>query len=424
MKGHLLMSAKERECAKLFERVKAKELRIKDAAQILGLSYRQCRRRYQRFAQHGDAGLLHRARGQASNRASAAEVKEAALTKYQERYGDFGPTLAAEKLRAEGVVVDHETLRRWLLAAGLWSPRRQRARHRSRRPMRLHFGELVQLDGSHHHWFEERGAQCCLMNMVDDATKTTLAMLSEEETTFAAMRVLWRWIETYGIPRALYTDQKNVYVVDEKSRLRAQHRGEEAVTQFGRACQRLGIKIITAHSPQAKGRVERNHAIYQDRLVKELRLAGVNGIDEANRILASRFVRELNEKFSVEPQDGVDYHRSAEGYDLSAIFCIEEPRVVTSDWMVRYENQHYQLKRESRGYAPAKGQVLVRQYLDGALHINYRGRDIEYEVLSPSPQKVRPSAVRQPVPPAKRKSAPAADHPWRQYKLGAKSSDV
>src|SRR5215470_12013886 len=323
MKGHLTMSSRERERLKLFDRVKRGEWSLREVAAICGLSYRQTRRLYKRYREVGDRGLVHQGRGRRSNRAHLAAFKAAVLARYQKRYPDFGPTLAAEKLALEGRVVDHETLRGWLIKAGLWHKRRKRGKHRSWRERRAHFGELVQLDGSHHKWFEDRAPKACLMNMVDDAQGTTLSWLAEEETIFAAMQLLWQWIVRYGIPQSLYTDKKNVYVIDEKTRERAADSGEEVFTQFGRACRQLGIKIITAHSPEAKGRVERNHGIYQDRLVKELRLAEINTIEAANEFLQNDYCDQLNERFAVAPRSEIDFHRLAKGYDLASIFCIE-----------------------------------------------------------------------------------------------------
>ena len=243
--------------AQTLERVERKELFLKDAAHILQLSYSQAKRLFSRFKVEGEVGLAHRLRGNLSNRAFEADKKEAILKLYRERYPDFGPTLAAEKLAKDGFRVDHETLRRWLIEEQVWEKHRRRSRHRSWRQRRAHFGELVQMDGSFHHWFAGRGSESCLMNMVDDATGVTLSLLAEAETTQAAMTLLWKWIETFGIPAALYTDRKNLYVPDEEAVLRARLEGEEKLTQFGRACQKLGIGIIAAHSPQAKGRVER-----------------------------------------------------------------------------------------------------------------------------------------------------------------------
>jgi hypothetical protein len=341
------------------------------------------------------------------------------LARYQERYPDFGPTLAAEKLALDGYLIDHETLRGWLVKAKLWRKRRKRPGHRSWRERRAHFGELVQLDGSHHAWFEKRAGNCCLMNMVDDATSTTCSLFAPQETIFAAMELLWRWIERYGIPRALYTDRKNVYVVDEKTRARAAESGQEALTQFGRACQQLGIKIIKAYSAEAKGRVERNHGTYQDRLVKELRLAELSAIGPANELLRNGFCDQLNQKFAVAPRSLADYHRSAQGYDLATIFCIEEERTITADWIVRFENQFYQLERPGKA-APGKGKIKCRRYLNGELHFCYGRRELTYEVLAERPQRVNQ--------PKKQTKAPAvtimeqyvapANHVWRSFQFG------
>jgi hypothetical protein len=332
------------------------------------------------------------------------------LERYKQRYPDFGPTLASEKLNLDGYKrVDHETLRLWLVKEGLWQKRRKRSGHRTWRQRRAHFGELVQMDGSIHRWFEGRAdGDYCLMNMVDDATGVTMSLFDKEETTACAMMLLWEWIECYGIPAALYTDHKNVYVPSEKSNLRAQERGTVVLTQFGRACQKLGIRIITASSPQAKGRVERSNGTYQDRLVKELRLAGISDINSANKLLHGGFIDQLNQKFSVEPRERADFHRTALGYDLESIFCIEQERAITRDWIVRFENNYYQLKRQSK-YGPASGKVLVRKYLNSELHFNYRGQDMNYQQLPQRPAPVQ----RQSGTKKKKKYTPALDHPWR-----------
>lgn len=404
------MSRKEREWLKVLERVKAGELSLRDASGLMKSSYRQCLRRHGRFEREGDQGLVHRGRARASNRGIDPQVKRAIIERYRERYGDFGPTLSAEKLATEGYSVDHETLRRWLIEEKLWKKQRKRSAHRSWRPRRSHFGELVQMDGSHHQWFEDRAPRCCLMNMVDDATGRSQALFDEQETTRAAMTLLWKWIERYGIPMALYTDRKNVYVPDHKTAARAEMEGQEALTQFGRACKSLGIRIIEAHSPQAKGRVERSNGTYQDRLVKELRLQQISDIDSANTLLSAGFIDQLNEKFAVEPQEPADYHRSTAGHELEAVLCIEEDRRVTDDWIVRFENRYYQLQRQSQN-PPTSKSVKVRQYLNGQLRFHYRGQDIDYTELSRRPVRELVVAAR---PTRKGRSVPAADHPWRQ----------
>lgn len=384
------MSLKERERLKLFARVKLGELQQKQAAEICGLDYRQTRRLYKRYCELGDGGLVHRGRGRPSNRRHKAAFRKAVLDRYEERYPDFGPTLAAEKLALDGYVVDHETLRGWLLKAKLWRRRRKRSRHRSWRERRAHFGELVQMDGSHHKWFEQRAPACCLMNMVDDASGTTQSLFAAQETIFAAMGLLWQWIERYGIPRALYTDRKNVYVVDEKTREKAADSGLEVFTQFGRACKQLDIRIIEAYSPQAKGRVERNHGTYQDRLVKELRLSEINALEPANELLATSFCQQLNHKFAVAPRSPADYHRSAKGYDLAAIFCIQEERTASADWIVRFENEFYQLTPRRKSQVPRR-KLMVLRYLNGELHFRYASEELSYSLLPERPQpKTKP----------------------------------
>jgi len=272
------------------------------------------------------------------------------------------------------------------------------------------------MDGSHHRWFEQRGGQNCLMNMVDDATGKSLPLMAEEETSFAAMALLWNWIERYGIPRALYTDRKNVYVLDKETRERAAESGLEALTQFGRACRRLGIEIIEAYSPEAKGRVERSHGTYQDRLVKELRLAEIETIAEANQLLP-RFADELNQKFAVEPRAAADYHRLAKGYDLAAIFCHEEERTATSDWVVRFENQFYQLEPRRKGISPRE-KIKAQRYLNGELHFRYGPDELRYSLLPERPKPAKNLKRKKPVSNIIDKYVPPPTHVWRNFQFG------
>jgi transposase len=283
------MSTRELERVEVMGRVGSEELKLKDAAAVLQLSYRQVKRVWRRYREAGSPGLQHGNAGRASHRSKPAKFRGQVLRLIKQKYSGaeeerFGPTLAAEHLAEEdGIVIDHETLRRWMLAEHLWSRQRQRKKHCQRRERKSHFGELVQLDGSFHDWLEGRGPRGCLMNMVDDATSQTQARLGKEETIWAAAGVLRSWIQKYGVPRALYTDWKNVY--KRKATPGEQLRGEVAVTQFGRMCQKLGIRIIAASSPQAKGRVERNHGTHQDRLIKKLRRKKIDSYEAANQYL-------------------------------------------------------------------------------------------------------------------------------------------
>lgn len=418
MGGHLLMSVKERIRKVVFEGVKEGRLSIREASRRLGISYRQGKRIYRRFREKGDAGLVHRGRGRPSNRSTPCSLKDRAVARYRERYEGFGPTLASEKLSAEGLPVDHETLRRWLCCAGLWRSSSRKVRHRAYRERRRRFGELVQLDGSFHRWFGSKEPPCCLMDMVDDATATTHSLLASHESTEAAMRVLRGWVERYGIPLALYTDRLNVYMAKREPTLEETLAGEEPLTALGKACRKLGIRIITAYSPQAKGRVERKHGVYQDRFQKELALLGVKTIPEANAVLANGFVKDLNRRFAVPPADPVDAHRRVpKGLNLDQVFCFEVSRTVQNDFTVRYENRWYQIGRKNRPLPRPRTRILMRIQLDGTVTLWWGDRPLAFEPLAQRPPKPCLDAPRD-VPRApnvtRRPSIQGPHHPWRE----------
>ena len=421
MTGHLLMSQKERTRKSVLDGVKAGRLTLREASEVLRLSYRQCQRSYKRYLEQGDAGLVHRSRGRPSNRSYPKAFRTKVVRRYQHRYEklEAGPTWAAEKLAEEGLEVHPETLRRWLLAEERQPWQRKSRVHRERRERKRHFGELVQMDGSHHRWFGAEKDQACLMNMVDDAKGSTMGSMFEQETTEAAMRLLWRWVETYGIPQALYTDRKTVFVTDRDPTLEEQLAGEEPKTAFGKACAKLGIEIIAANSPQAKGRVERNHGVYQDRLVKELAFRRITTIAGANKLLHNGFTDHLNDKFEREAGSATDYHRPIpKGLNLADVFCFEQHRVVQNDWTVRYDNCHYQILRDNRPLPRPKNKVLVRVRLDGTLHLIYRGNPLKYRRVPQSQLPIReriPKPAR-PKAPKPRPSGPTTPSrtPWRQ----------
>src|SRR5438876_330286 len=246
-----------------------------------------------------------------------------------------------------------------------------------------HFGELVQLDASFHPWLEDRAANGCLMHMVDDATGTVLCQFSAGETTWAAAHLLRAWIERYGVPRALYTDWKNVYV--RLPNVQERLRGEAAVTQFGQMCAKLGIRIIAASSPQAKGRVERAHGTHQDRLIKKLRLAGIANYTEANRFLEEHYISEHNRRYARPAAAQADYHRRRPtARQLDEVFWLEEERTVSEDWVVRYKNHLLQLERQMKHWAPAKSRVVVRENEAGEIAIHYRGQQLRFRELVPA----------------------------------------
>jgi transposase len=412
------MSARELTRVEVLSRVKAGTLSLGSAATLLAVSYRQAKRLARRYKAEGAKGLKHRSAGGASNHARPTAERERALALVREKYSGpvdvrFGPTLAAEHLASEdGVTVHHDTLRRWMLTAGLWSRARKRAPHRQRRARKAHFGELVQLDGSFHLWYEARGPRGCLMNLVDDATSRTLARLGDEETIWAAADVLRRWVEAYGVPLALYTDWKNVYVREPNAE--EQVTGAVPLTQFGRMCASLGIQIIAASSPQAKGRVERNHGTHQDRLVKKLRRLGIADATAANAFLDTTYLSGHNQRFAVAPASAEDFHRRVPSRTmLDRVFQLEEERVLSNDWVVRYDTRYFQVARQS-GHAPARSTVLVREAQDGAIELRYRGRLMQWTEIA-APVKPTPAPGRAPLSTAPHRPArPSADHPWRR----------
>ncbi len=384
MRDVLTMSKKERLRLRTLQRVADQVLTLKQAAAALKISYRQMKRIAARYREEGAAGLVNRSRGEPSNHRMPQEYRQLVVSRYQASYGDFGPTLAAEKLAEEGVAVDHETLRRWLVEAEIWQRRRKRSAYRQRRQRRARFGELVQLDGSHHEWFEGRSQGACLMNLVDDATGTTWSLMDREETTAAAMRVLWQWIERYGLPMALYCDLKSVYVAIREPTLAEQLEDKQPLTAFGTACEKLGIEIIRAYSPQAKGRVERNHGVYQDRLVKELRLRSMTKIGEANDLLSGGFIDGLNKRFAKPPRDLDDAHVALPAsVDLRTIFCFEEQRTLSNDYVLQYKRNLLQLQRTDLSLLPRpKQKVTVAEWLDGSLHVLNKGKELAFDDIT------------------------------------------
>jgi len=415
MEGIVGLSAKER--ARLVElaQVKSGRQTVVAASERLGMSGRQGKRIWKRYRAEGAKGLVHRSRGRPSNRMLDPDSKRQSLELCRARLSGFGPTLAAEKLAEQGLEVDHETLRRWLMAEGLWKKRRKRGPHRRWRPPKEHFGELVQMDGSFHDWLET-GREPCLLDMVDDATANMEGEFFEQETTEGAMRVLWRWIERYGIPRALYTDHKNLYVADREPTKDEQLAGRPALTAFGRACHKLGIQIIPASSPQAKGRIERRHGVLQDRLVKEMRLRGIKDLAAANALLREGFLEAINERFAHSAASRVDYHRNVpRGLRLEDVFVFEEERTVQNDWTVAWGSRWYQITGPISRMPRRRERIVVRRRLDGSRVLLRQGKPLQFHELSERPRRPSPRLSGSRMQPIPRPTwVPSADHPWRR----------
>lgn len=408
MRGHLTMSQQERQRHLVLDRVVKAELRLSEAVKILGVSYRQGQRLLRRFEEHGAAALVHGLRGRTGTRLTDAVTKSKVIDTYRLNYSDFGPTLASEKLaERDGLTVHPETLRLWLIESGDWTAQKRKSRHRSRRKRRACFGELIQLDGSHHDWFEGRGAKCCLITLVDDATGRTHLRFASDEGTFAVMAALRGWVECYGIPQALYTDRLKTYLTDREPTVSEQLAGEDPLTQFGRACKSLGIRIIAARSPQAKGRVENKHGLTQDRLVKELRLAGIDNINDANKFLVT-WLPGINERFAVAPAEVSDMHRPVPGnLNLGDVFCRQDERVIGNDWVVRYNNRYFQIAKQLN-LPPSGSTATIREWEDGRIEVLCKERRLRHEELPMRP--IRAKVAKAPKPPTQGQSKPK--NPW------------
>jgi len=416
MEEPLKMSQKERTRLGIMQQVQAEQMPLVTAAQVLGLSYRQVKRIWRRYQQSGDAGLVHAGRGRASNRAKEKVLKARVLARYAKRYPDFGPTLAVEHLAKEGLAVDHETLRRWLLAQGSWSIKRRRQKHRQWRQRKACFGQLVQMDGSHHDWFEGRRAKAVLMVMIDDATNRTYAHFAEEETTRAAYDTFEGYVRQYGLPQGLYVDRDSIYETTREPSIAEQLADTKPLTQFGRAMKQLGVALDPAFSPQAKGRVERRNGLCQDRLVKEMRLAGIKDLESANCFLQKGFLPQINRRFCVEPAQPADVHRAVPR-NLAEVLSWEEPRVVQQDWTLSWKGRYFQIAKDEEFLCLVGKKVLVRELRDGSIQLIWAQQKLRWRELPNRPGPVL--KVKSPVVASRLgASKPASNHPWRQFALG------
>lgn len=378
-RDRIAMSQRERDILKVMHPVLAGQRTQAEAAALLDLSVRQIRRIQRKLEAQGDQALVHGLRGRPSNHQADKGLKRSVLEIYREQYVDFGPTLASEKLNEQGYQVCPQTLRRWLIEAGLWSRKRRRAAHRSRRPRRSCFGELVQMDASIHDWLEGRGESVVLISLIDDATSVVMARFYHHASVETHMDLLGHWLRKHGRPLALYTDRHSIFEPQDKGRALP-----ESVTQFGRALQQLGIELIRARSPQAKGRVERSFGTAQDRWVKEMRLKSVSTAEDANEVLG-RLLPAHNRRFSKVARNSSDAHRGlGPSHELGAILSIQATRKVSNDYVVRFANRFYQL------LPPAwpglrQGEVVIEERLDGSMRIRFGDIYLTYQEILERP---------------------------------------
>lgn len=422
------MSQRELSRLEVFQQLLAKRLRQRQAAELLGLSVRQIIRLAQAFRREGASALCSKRRGRPSNNRLAPEVLSAARALLRERYYDFGPTLAHEKLvEAHGLRLSVESVRRLMIGEGLWRERRARqvVIHQLRE-RRAAYGELVQLDGSPHDWLEGRAERCVLLNFVDDATSRLMHLRFVEcESTFNYFAAVGAYLAEHGKPRAFYSDKLGVFRVNMPNPVSG-----TGLTQFGRAMKELEIELLCAHSPQAKGRVERANQTLQDRLVKELRLRGISSAAEANAYLPE-FIKHYNRRFSVAPRSAEDAHRPlAAGEDLGRILSWCEQRVLSKNLTLSYDGRVYQIKTSRAAYTMRGARVEVRETAAGAVRIEYKGRALPFAIHREQEREqarvVEPksldAALSRPGAAGKReRRGVTPNNPWRVFDYSEKS---
>jgi transposase len=408
------MSKKELTRLEVMQRLTEKRLKQREAGEILGVSERHVRRLYSAYRQEGEKGLISKRRGKASNHRLGAEVEVKVRDLIYERYEDFGPTLAHEKLtEVHGLKLSRESVRRIMIEEGIWKPRKvKRPPVHQMRERRACVGELVQIDGSPHAWFEDRGPKCTLLVFIDDAT----GQLGElwfvpQETFFGYGEAVRHYLQRYGRPVAFYSDKHGIFRVNQPRPLGL----TSGMTQFERAMQELDIQVLCAHSPQAKGRVERANQTLQDRLVKELRLLGISDIDTANAYLPE-FRQDFNRRFAVVPRSHHDAHRPLlPNHELDLILSHHETRTITKNLTVHYNNVIYQIQTNRPSYALRKAQVIVCENAKGDIAILYKHKPLDFTTYRKpirQSQLVNTKTVDHII---KSPHRPAKDHPWRQY---------
>jgi transposase len=391
MEGLLTMSIKEVDRLKIISQIEAKLLTVAEGSELMGISSRQSYRVLRKIKEEGISGIIHKLRGKKSNRGYPEALKKEVIEIYKANYSDYGPTLFSEELiKSHQISVNHETVRKWLRGESITTSMRRKRAHRKRRERRSCFGAMLQFDGSHHDWFEGRGAECCLINCVDDSTGKVYLRFAVSENTQDVLLTLWEYVNKYGIPRSIYTDRHSVYKADGK------------LTDFGRAMKELNIETIYANSPQAKGRVERVNRTLQDRLVKALRQEGISNIAEANMFVRQKFIDEYDSKFAVN-LEVPDAHRTTAGYDLKNIFCYKTSRQVRNDYTINLAGGYIQLLKGTSPLPTPKQNVTICKWLNGEMHIYFNRQEISFTEIENKPGKKGYKIHHLPK-----------DHPWRR----------
>lgn len=413
MENILTMSQEELRRLHIIRKVIDKRFKQSEAAELLKLSQRQIRRLVKRVREESDKGIIHRSRGRQSHRAIPEKIKSKALSLCQGIYAGFNPTLASEKLfERNKIKISRETLRQWFIAEGILYLKRKARPHRKWRPRKEHCGEMVQMDGSHHDWFEDRGPKCVLMGYIDDATNRVYARFYEYEGTFPAMDSFRRYILGYGLPMSVYLDRHSTYKGSRKPTIEDELLNRESLSHFGRTLEELGVHLIHAHSAPAKGRVERLFKTFQDRLVKEMRLEGIKNTAEGNRFL-EWYLPVFNKRFSVEPVSNEDLHRRlTAGVDLDKIFAVKTERALRKDFTVAHDRKLYQIEDNIRS-----DKVIVEDRLCGKRLITYKNMALRYHEITQRPKKMEGKPKKPEVTVKKEPYIVPYDHPWKRFRL-------
>lgn len=410
------MSKKEVNQIGVFERLAKKEIKQREAGKMLDLSTRQIRKKFKEFRRLGAISLIHKLRGKPSNNHLDEGLVNNALEIVKEKYPDFGPTFASEKLwENHRLKINSESLRQRMIKAGLWRNKIKKISHRSWRERKECFGELVQLDGSPHDWFEGRAPICTLLAFIDDATSEVLHLEFTKEATIPIMRASKNYFEKHGLPKELYVDRGKCFKVN------IHNEDEDKITQYRRAIEELGIKMIYARSPEAKGRVERLFGTLQDRLVKELRLKGTSDIRQANSFILNEYLAKHNAKYAIYPKSNSNLHRKIDGFNLDNILCLKEKRILNFDFTLRFKNKWFQLERKQNTLIFPKNEIIITTHLEGNIGISIRNTELNYhEVNKPSVEK-RPILITQVN---RTPWTPPTNHPWRNFKVKKQKEEL
>jgi len=413
------MSTKELDRFQIIKKLIGKHINGTEASNLLHVTTRQVRRLKFKVQQCGPNGLIHGNRGKESHNRIDGDKKKKIIRLLHKRYHDFKPTFANEKLSENhGLNHDPKTIRQIMIDEGLWKPRIRKKSyvHRAWRERKSCYGEMIQFDGSYEYWFEKRNgtAEVCLLASIDDATgKVIVAKFAEHEGVFPVFGFWQEYLVKNGKPRAIYLDKFSTYSINHK----LAKENSDTLTQFERACSKLRIETIKANSPQAKGRVERLFETLQDRLIKELRLADISTVVEANKFLEQIFIPQFNTKFAVEPKNKTNLHQKLNKKEigqLPGIFSRQKERTILNDFTFSCNNQWYQLTKEQPATICKKDTVIVEEHLDHSIHIYLRGKYLNYKLLPSRPKRQATSVTMPWALPASKVHTPPANHPWRQ----------